>query len=59
MCSVNLSESIRVILDNECDCSDDQDNAYLYSDECDKYEVSDSIMKLSKQGISYDSQSTY
>lgn len=41
MCNVNISESLRVILDNECDCSDDQDNAYLYSDECDKYEVSD------------------
>lgn len=38
MCSVNLSESIRVILDNECDCSDDQDNACLYDDACDKYD---------------------
>lgn len=41
MCNVNISESLRVILDNEYDCSDDQDNAYLYSDECDKYEVID------------------
>lgn len=41
MCSVNISESLRVILDSEIDCSDDQDNAYLYSDECDKYEVND------------------
>lgn len=40
MCNVNVSESIKSILDNECDCSSD-DDAYLYSDECDKYEVSD------------------
>lgn len=40
MCNVNISESLRVILDSECDCSDDQDNAYLYSDECDKYDLS-------------------
>lgn len=43
MCNVNLSESLRSILDNECDVSDDADNAYLYDDACDKYddEVSD------------------
>lgn len=43
MCSVNLSESLRQILDSEYDVSDDIDNAYLYSNECDKYddEVSD------------------
>lgn len=40
MCSVNISESLRVILDNECDVTTD-DDAHLYSDECDKYEVSD------------------
>lgn len=43
MCNVNLSESVKQILDSECDCDDDMDNAYLYTDECDKYkyEVSD------------------
>lgn len=38
MCNVNLSESLRSILDNECDASDDADNTYLYDDECDKYD---------------------
>ncbi|MBP3945132.1 hypothetical protein [Psychrobacter sp. K31L] len=38
MCSVNLSESLRVILDNECDYSDDQDNAWLYDSDADKYD---------------------
>ena len=37
MCNVNISESIKSILDNEIDCSDD-DDAYLYSNECDKYD---------------------
>lgn len=41
MCNVNISESIKSILDNEIDCSDDDDDAYLYTDECDEYEVSD------------------
>lgn len=40
MCNVNISESLRLILDSEIDCSDD-DDAYLYSDEFDKYEVGD------------------
>lgn len=38
MCSVNLSESLRQILDSECDCDDDIDNAYLYDDAYDKYD---------------------
>lgn len=43
MCDVDYSQSLRQILDSECDVSDDMDNAYLYDDACDKYddEVSD------------------
>lgn len=45
VCDVDYSQSLRQILDSErdCDCDDDMDNAYLYSNECDKYddEVSD------------------
>ncbi len=43
MCNVNISESIKSILDNEIDVTID-DDAYLYSDECDECdecEVSD------------------
>lgn len=41
MCDVNYNESLRSILDSEIDYDDE--NAYLYSNECDKYddEVSD------------------
>lgn len=38
VCDVNYSQSLRQILDSECDVSDDLDNAYLYSSECDKYD---------------------
>ena len=38
MCNVNVSESVKQILDNECDVTTD-DDAYLYSDECDKYDL--------------------
>ena len=43
VCDVDYSQSLRQILDSECDCDDDIDNAYLYSNECDRYddEVSD------------------
>ena len=43
VCDVDYSQSLKQILDSECDVSDDMDNAYLYSNECDKYddEVSD------------------
>ncbi len=37
MCDVNLDEPLRSILDSEFDCIDD-DDAYLYSNECDKYD---------------------
>ena len=37
MCNVNISESIKSILDNEIDVTID-DDAYLYSNECDKYD---------------------
>ena len=40
MCNVNISESLRVILDNECDVTTD-DDAWLYESDADKYEVSD------------------
>lgn len=40
MCNVNISESIKSILDNEIDCSDD-DDAWLYGSDADEYEVSD------------------
>lgn len=38
MCDVDYSRSLKQILDSECDCDDDMDNAYLYSNECDKYD---------------------
>ena len=38
MCDVDYSRSLKQILDSECDVSDDMDNAYLYSNECDKYD---------------------
>lgn len=38
MCDVDYSQSLRQILDSECDCDDDMDNAYLYDDACDKYD---------------------
>lgn len=43
VCDVDYRQSLRQILDSECDVSDDMDNAYLYDDACDKYddEVSD------------------
>ena len=37
MCNVNISESIKSILDNEIDVAID-DDAYLYSNEWDKYD---------------------
>lgn len=40
MCDVNISESLRSILDNECDVTTD-DDAWLYESDADKYEVSD------------------
>lgn len=40
MCNVNISESLRSILDNECDVTTD-DDAWLYESDADKYEVSD------------------
>lgn len=38
MCDVDYSRSLKQILDSECDCDGDIDNAYLYSNECDKYD---------------------
>ena len=38
MCDVDYNQSLKQILDSECDCDDDMDNAYLYSNECDKYD---------------------
>ena len=40
MCDVDYNQSLKQILDSECDCDGDGDidNAYLYSNECDKYD---------------------
>lgn len=38
MCSVNLSESLRVILDSECDVTTD-DDAWAMDDSLDKYDL--------------------
>ena len=40
MCNVNISESIKSILDNEIDVTID-DDAWLYENDADEYEVSD------------------
>ena len=40
MCNVNISESIRVMLDNEIDVTID-DDAWLYDSDADEYEASD------------------
>ncbi len=40
MCNVNIIESLRLILDSEIDCSDD-DDAWAMDDSLDRYEVSD------------------
>lgn len=45
MCNVNISESLRVILDNECDVTTD-DDAWAMDDSLDKYEVSDGNQDL-------------
>ena len=40
MCNVNISESLRLILDSVIECSD-EDDAWAMDDSLDKYEVSD------------------